>query len=173
MLHKLQQQFKDFVLAKNNDLVDGISSPNADARLRVYRNNYFGNLIDALKITYPMFCNLGGVEFFESCAKRYIKQNPPAAMDLMEYGMNFHEFIAQLDFPKYFSELAKFESLIDICHNTGEQQEMESIYNIHEVFEFCSLNDQDASLNLKEGNYSFVIFREDYSVKYREIYKSS
>lgn len=167
MLHKLQQQFKDFVLAANDDLVADITSPNAEARLRVYRNNYFGNLIDALKITYPMFCNLGGEPFFRSCAKHYIKQHPPEAMDLMVYGYDFHEFIAQMDLPKYFSELVKFESLLDICHHRGESQQMQSIYNIHDVYEFCKAQDESASLDLLEGNYSFLIYREDYLVKYK------
>ncbi len=155
MPHKLQQQLVDFITATSDEIPGDISSLNSYERLRIYRNNYFGNLTNAIKITYPRFYNLVGEAFFNSCAKLYIKQNPPKALDLTEYALDFHKFIAQLDVPNYFSELARFESLMDICHHTGKPQEMRSIYNIHDVFEFCKIQDSDATLNLIEGEYLF------------------
>jgi hypothetical protein len=170
----------NFILAKNNEMMSEISSLNALARLQVYRNNYFGNLIDALKITYPMFLKLVGEEFFEFCAKNYIRSNPPDSGSLIEYGHNLHEFIAT--FPQsaiypYFSELIKFERLLDISHNAKEKGEylkptvqmMQSTYDIGEVFEFCKAGDTIKSLQIEEGNYFFLIYREDYIVKYRKI----
>ncbi len=183
MLHKLQNQMSDFIQAKSDDVVSDIISPDAIARLKVYRNNYFGNLCEALKITYPMFCKLVGDEFFEFCARSYIKANPPTSGHLLEYGRDFHEFIArfpQTELYPYFSELIKFECLLDISHNAEEGGAwlkasvhlMQSVYDISEVFEFCEAQDTDRSLQINEGKYFFLIYRENYVVKYRSISKA-
>ena len=64
------------------------------ARLGIYRNNFTGTLIAALKLCYPAVHRLVGAEFFEGAARIFIAAEPPRRADLDAYGEGFSEFLA-------------------------------------------------------------------------------
>ncbi|MGC8476023.1 MAG: putative DNA-binding domain-containing protein [Acetobacteraceae bacterium] len=94
-LHALQRCFRDALLrdAPPPAEILGGAVP-AAARLGVYRNNVFGNLTAALRLTYPAVNRLVGEEFFAAAAARFIPEDPPASPDLYEYGAGFAAFLA-------------------------------------------------------------------------------
>jgi hypothetical protein len=61
--------------------------------IAVYRNNVFGNLTDALRLTYPAIRRLVGDAFFAQAAARFIADQPPRSADLYEYGREFATFL--------------------------------------------------------------------------------
>lgn len=84
----------------------------AAARFHVYRNNVIGNLIKALRLTFPATERLVGSEFFAAAAARLITQAPPRSADLYEYGDLFPRFLQT--FPPsrhlaYLPEVARLE----------------------------------------------------------------
>jgi len=54
----------------------------ADTALEVYRNNYRGNLHDALAGAYPVIRQLVGDEFFRYMARKFIEQYPSRSGNL-------------------------------------------------------------------------------------------
>lgn len=65
------------------------------ARLRIYRNNIFYSLTEALRDTYNTINVLVGDEFFGNLANAYIKEYPPHQAQLITLGKSFPAFIAQ------------------------------------------------------------------------------
>jgi len=89
-LRDLQINFAAAIFGDNDEdakftqnLVGGKLSPKR--QLDIYRNNVFGCLGDALKITYPVTVKLVGAEFFEQMADEFIRQTPS------ENGKSFRE----------------------------------------------------------------------------------
>ena len=66
----------------------------ADTALEVYRNNYRGNLHDALAGAYPVIRQLVGDEFFRYMARKFIEQYPSRSGNLHRYGAEMAEFVA-------------------------------------------------------------------------------
>lgn len=65
-----------------------------ETALDVYRNNYFGNLHDALAYAYPVIEQLVGKDFFRCVTKQYIARHPSASGNLHHYGAEMADFIA-------------------------------------------------------------------------------
>lgn len=112
-LRALQRRFRDALLrdAPPPAEILGGAVP-AAARLGVYRNNVFGNLTAALRLTYPAVNRLVGEAFFAAAAARFIREEPPASPDLHEYGAGFPAFLA--DYPPaaglaYLADIARLE----------------------------------------------------------------
>lgn len=87
-----------------------------DRRLQVYRNNTFLSLTAALKTTFPVVCRLVDERFFNYAADAFIRERPPQAPCLSEYGSEFAEFLAA--FPraqplKYLPDVARLEWAIN------------------------------------------------------------
>ena len=88
---------------------DGVAA--AD-RLSIYRNTFFGTLTNALRLSYPAVHRLVGAEFFEACALKLIKSEPPRGAYLDEYGAGFPDFLAQFAVAAsvpYLSDVARLE----------------------------------------------------------------
>jgi hypothetical protein len=90
-------------------IADGIAP---DSRLSIYRNTYIGNLIGALRISYPAVRRLVGEEFFEGTAHAFIDAHPPQGAYLNAYGSELGNFLAQ--FPAaaslaYLPDVARLE----------------------------------------------------------------
>ncbi len=86
------------------------------ARLAIYRNHVFTTLTAALGATYPVVCRLVDERFFAYAADRYIREHPPAAPCLVEYGETFADFLAA--FPPcrelvYLPDVARLEWAIN------------------------------------------------------------
>jgi hypothetical protein len=73
-------------------LADGIAPA---ARLAIYRNTYDGNLINALRLSFPAVHKLVGAEFFEGAARIFAREHPPRVSWLDGYGADFAAFLAE------------------------------------------------------------------------------
>jgi hypothetical protein len=116
-LLELQRQFAAAVL-------DGAAAPaqimpggaDAAARLAIYRDNWRGNLRNALRATCPVVERLVGAEFFAYMADSFIAQTPSRSSNLEDYGREFADFIAAFapaqSLP-YLPDVARLEMLID------------------------------------------------------------
>lgn len=88
------------------------SEYSATTAIEVYRNNYRGNLIDALSATYPVVEQLVGKDFFRQMAKKYIAQHPSRTGNLHHYGEQLATFIATFEPVRqlvYLADVAKLE----------------------------------------------------------------
>lgn len=85
----------------------------AEARgVEVYRNNYRGNLHDALAGAYPVIRQLVGEDFFRLLAKRFIEGQPSRSGNLHRYGSEMAEFLAHFENVQhlvYLPEMARLE----------------------------------------------------------------
>ena len=82
------------------------------ARLQIYRHHVLTSLTDVLQTTFPVICRLVDERFFRYVADAYIRQHPPAAPCLFEYGAHFPAFLAA--FPpcrhlEYLADVARLE----------------------------------------------------------------
>ena len=97
-LHELQQDFLHEIFGSD---IGAISSQiiqaglPAETRARIYRNNIFANLREALRAVYPVIERLIGKEFFDHAANEYIRQYPSSSGDINRYGHKFAEFLSR------------------------------------------------------------------------------
>lgn len=80
--------------------------------LDIYRNNYFGNLHDALSYAYPVTEKLVGKDFFRYLAMHYIARHPSASGNLHHYGAEMADFIAGFESARgliYLADVATLE----------------------------------------------------------------
>ncbi|HEY4091162.1 MAG TPA: DNA-binding domain-containing protein [Luteibacter sp.] len=106
-LARLQQQF----LAA---LLEGHDTSIADPRgLRVYVNNYHGQLLGSLRDTYQRTAQWLGDEVFTELARAYIDANPSASWSLNAYGQTFPEHVARaILLPDPVAELAWLDNAL-------------------------------------------------------------
>ena len=82
------------------------------ARLEIYRNHAFATLGAALKATFPVVCRLVDERFFAYAAHEYLREHPPRSRCLVEYGVDFPDFLTAFqpckDLP-YLAHVARFE----------------------------------------------------------------
>ena len=81
-------------------------------RLQIYRHHVLTSLTDTLQTTFPVICRLVDERFFRYAADAYIRQYPPEAPCLFEYGAHFPAFLAA--FPpcrhlEYLADVARLE----------------------------------------------------------------
>lgn len=84
----------------------------ADTAIEVYRNNYRGNLHDALAGAYPVIVKLVGDDFFRFLTRKYIEYNQPDSANLHRYGEALAGFLECFEPAKglpYLPDMAKLE----------------------------------------------------------------
>ena len=113
-LLELQRNFRAMLLGGCDTPLSTVTGGAFDAasRVRVYRNNVLGNLIGALRLTFPAVERLVGANFFAAAAARFISADPPAGADLYEYGAAFSGFLATFEPAQgiaYLSDVARLE----------------------------------------------------------------
>ena len=86
------------------------------AGLEVYRNNYRGNLHDALAAAYPVAVQLVGEEFFRMLARDYIQSHPSLSGNLHLYGEGLAQFAASYQPAQSVPYLADVAKLEWACH---------------------------------------------------------
>ena len=117
MLKNLQLLFGEGILqhqhhSKLAPLLSQYSKEEAEARLAIYKNNYYRSLTDILIDTYTSVDQLISREAFEYLAKQFIGQHPPHNATVSLYGANFPEFLAQQAVSQqlpYISDTAKLD----------------------------------------------------------------
>ena len=88
----------------------------AATALEVYRNNYRGNLHDALAGAYPVIEQLVGKEFFRSLTRAFIAQHPSRSGNLHHYGKQLPAFIATFTPAQSLAYLPDMATLEWACH---------------------------------------------------------
>jgi hypothetical protein len=88
----------------------------ADIALEVYRNNYRGNLHDALAGAYPVIEQLVGKEFFRGLTQAFIAQHPSRSGNLHHYGKELPAFIAKFTPAQSLAYLPDVATLEWACH---------------------------------------------------------
>ena len=97
-LHELQRDFLHAIFGSD---IGAISSQiiqaglPADTRARIYRNNIFANLREALRSVYPVIERLVGEEFFNHAADEYIRHHRSKSGDIHQYGTEFAAFLSR------------------------------------------------------------------------------
>ncbi len=84
----------------------------AERGIEVYRNNYRGNLHDALAGAYPVIHRLVGDGFFRMLAKNYIAQHASRSGNLHHYGSELAAFMADFEPARqlaYLPDMARLE----------------------------------------------------------------
>ncbi|MFZ5524292.1 MAG: DNA-binding domain-containing protein [Pseudomonadota bacterium] len=108
-------------IVRGNELSCGINSayPNytAATAIDVYRNNYRGNLHDALAGAYPVIEHLVGKDFFRRLTRAYIEQHPSRSGNLHHYGEQMAVFIADFLPAKQLVYLSDVAALEWACHS--------------------------------------------------------
>jgi len=82
----------------------------------VYRNNYLGNLHDALAGAYPVVGQLVGNDFFRRLTRAYIGKNPSRSGNLHHYGEQMAAFIAAFLPAQQLAYLPDVAALEWACH---------------------------------------------------------
>lgn len=82
----------------------------------VYRNNYRGNLQDALAGAYPVIGQLVGSEFFRMLARQFIAQHPSRSGNLYHYGTELADFLKRFAPAQELVYLPDIAALEWACH---------------------------------------------------------
>ena len=90
------------------------------ARLDIYRHHVMTTLTAALEATFPVVCRLVDRRFFAYAADAYIREHPPDAPCLFEYGETFPQFLA--GFPpcrshRYLPDVARLEWALEVARH--------------------------------------------------------
>lgn len=82
----------------------------------VYRNNYRGNLHDALAGAYPVTAQLVGGEFFRYLSRHFIAQHPSRSGNLHHYGAEMADFVSSFEPAGTLPYLPDVAALEWACH---------------------------------------------------------
>lgn len=93
---ELSAGFAEALLELGGPVPAGLKDERSQRRFRVYRNNVFAGLTNALKSRFPAILRLTGEEFFLNAAKLHVQQSPPRSAALSSYGAAFAEFLEAL-----------------------------------------------------------------------------
>jgi len=86
------------------------------AAIGIYRNNYRGNLHDALAGAYPVIEQLVGREFFRYMTRQFIGQHPSRSGNLHHYGAEMADFVASFEPARGLPYLQDVAALEWACH---------------------------------------------------------
>ncbi len=84
--------------------------------IEVYRNNYRGNLHDALAGAYPVIKQLVGDDFFRLLGQRFIEKYPSRSANLHHYGAELAGFLANFQPAQELVYLPDVATLEWACH---------------------------------------------------------
>jgi hypothetical protein len=87
-----------------------------DVAIEVYRNNYRGNLHDALAGAYPVIEQLVGQDFFRHITRQFITQHPSHSGNLHHYGAEMAGFISAFEPVQGLVYLPDVAALEWACH---------------------------------------------------------
>ena len=102
--------------APSREIDPSYAKYSASIAIEVYRNNYRGNLHDALAGAYPVIEQLVGKDFFRLLTRSYIEQHPSRSGNLHRYGEQLGPFVATFPPAKLLVYLAEVAALEWACH---------------------------------------------------------
>lgn len=88
----------------------------ANVAVEIYRNNYFGNLHDALAGAYPVVKQLVGDDFFRFMARKFAESFPSRFGNLHHHGEALAEFLTTFVLAQTVPYLADVAALEWACH---------------------------------------------------------
>lgn len=101
-------------ISQGGDIPKGIclaKNTPAQLGLAVYRNNYRGNLHDALAGAYPVIVQLVGAAFFRRLARDFIATHPSFDANLFAYGAELDDFLSRYAATEQLAYLPDMASL--------------------------------------------------------------
>lgn len=99
-----------------SQIEQGYPYHSADVAIEIYRNNYRGNLHDALAGAYPVIRQLVGDDFFRFLARGFIEQYPSRSANLHHYGAELADFVASFEPARALVYLPDVAALEWACH---------------------------------------------------------
>ncbi len=99
----------------------------ADVAVEVYRNNYRGNLHDALAGVYPVIKQLVGDDFFRFMARKFVEQHPSHGANLHHYGAELADFVAAFAPAQelvYLSDVAALEWACQVAYFAADAAQL-------------------------------------------------
>lgn len=114
-LHELQTAFAEALFEGASAAIEDaivVDAFPASSRLRIYHNNVFTSLTEALRHIYPVLVRLVGEQFFAYTAHNYIVHYPSQSGNLHDFGEFLPQFLAE--FPPaatlvYLSDVARLD----------------------------------------------------------------
>ena len=103
-------------LAPSARITGDYANYSADIALDIYRNNYRGNLHDALAGAYPVIQQLVGDDFFRYLSRAFVAQYPSRSANLHHYGAELASFIATFAPARDLVYLPDVAALEWACH---------------------------------------------------------
>ena len=103
--------------------------------IEVYRNNYRGNLHDALAGAYPVIKQLVGDDFFRLLAMKFIEQYPSRSGNLHHYGAEMAIFVANFTPAQELIYLSDIATLEWACHVAYFEKD-ESLFDLNRFSQF-------------------------------------
>lgn len=118
ILHEALTQFSKSIIegATTSLHFETSSHYSAEIGLEVYRNNYRGNLQDALAGAYPVIEQLVGKEFFRMLARDFISQHASYSANLFDYGAELGKFLTDYQPAHSLAYLPDVAKLEWACH---------------------------------------------------------
>ncbi|HLZ66532.1 MAG TPA: DNA-binding domain-containing protein [Aliidongia sp.] len=95
MLADLQRDFRSWLVSASDDAAMRFGA-GARAGLAVYQNNYRGQLVDCLELSFPQVRTWMGEEAFRAAAIAHIDSHPPHAWTLDAYARDFPATLAAI-----------------------------------------------------------------------------
>jgi hypothetical protein len=115
-LAEIQLHFRNAVVNGNirdlaciGSLLVGGNAP--EKRLSIHQRNYHASLVDALLLKFPAAGWLMGTAFLAEAAKRFVREHPPQAPCIAEYGATFPDFLAECPGTERVPYLGEFVQL--------------------------------------------------------------
>jgi len=96
-LARFQDGFAQALFAPGVALAPEIAALAAQPAFAVYRNTVMKGCIDALQANYPAVARLVGEEWFRAAAAIHVREIPPSAPMLLDYGTDFAGFLARFE----------------------------------------------------------------------------
>ena len=151
-LSNIQNLFLESIYSGNQSLsYIKPTHSNEEETITIYKDTVNAQLINTLKIVFPICESMLGTEFFSAMAHQYLKQYPSKSSNLNEYGKYMPIFMKNFkpleDYP-YFTYLASMEYYYDEINR----------------FAFSKIEEKDLSY-FDENEYNSLIFKPLDSLK--------